>query len=253
MKLNKALYGCVQSALQWYKEISGYSVSISFQINRMDPCVFNKMDINGKQLTIVLHVDDLMFMGADDSINIAISKLKVKYGELTVHEGNVLPYLGMVFDFSKADKVRISMDKYVEDLLRLYDVKGKAKTPALPNLLTVNEASEVLCESEREEFHSRVAKLLYLAKRVRPEILPAIIFLTGRVNKATEDDKDKLNRILYYLNYYPKLGIGLSTQANSNSTSIISYIDVSFATEMDYKSRTGVVISFGGVQYMLNQ
>ena len=140
VKLNKALYGCVQSALQWYKEISGYLVSIGFQINRMDPCVFNKMDINGKQLTIVLHVDDLMFMGAEDSINIVISKLKEKYGELTVHEGDVLPYLGMVFDFSKADKVRISMDKYVEDLLRLYDVKEKAKTPALPNLLTVNDA-----------------------------------------------------------------------------------------------------------------
>ena len=243
VKLNKALYGCVQSALQWYKEISSYLVSIGFQINRMDTCVFNKEDINGKQLTIVMHVDDLMFMGAEDSINIVIGQLREKYGDVTVHEGLVLPYLGMVFDFTRSDKVKISMDKYVEDLLRLYEVKGKAKTPAMPDLLKVDETSKLLNESEREEFHSRVAKLLYLAKRVRPEILTAVIFLTGRVNCATEQDRDKLNRVLHYLNYYPKLGIGLST---TGTNMIFSFIDVSFATEVDYKSRTGVVISLGG-------
>ena len=242
VKLNKALYGCVQSALQWYKEISGYLVSIGFQINKMDPCVFNKTDLNGKQLTIVVHVDDLMFMGEENAINIAINQLRDKYGEVTVHEGKVLPYLGMVFNFSRKDKVLISMDKYTEDLLRLYEVKGKAKTPALPNLFQVDDTSSLLCESEREMFHSRVAKLLYLAKRCRPDILPAIIFLTGRVQCATEEDWGKLNRVLYYLNYCPTLGIGLN--ATSLNT-IFGYIDVSFASEVDYKSRTGVIISLG--------
>ena len=94
----------------------------------------------------------------------------------------------------------------------------------------------------REIFHSRVAKLLYLAKRCRPEILPSIIFLTGRVQCATEEDWGKLNRVLHYLNYCPKLGIGLSA---TNLNTIFGYIDVSFASEADYKSRTGVIISLG--------
>jgi hypothetical protein len=110
----------------------------------MDTCVFNKEDINGKQLTIVMHVDDLMFMGAEDSINIVIGQLREKYGDVTVHEGLVLPYLGLVFGFTRSDKVKISMDKYIEDLLRLYEVKGKAKTPALPDLLKVDETSKLL-------------------------------------------------------------------------------------------------------------
>ena len=152
-------------------------------------------------------------MGEENAINIVINQLRDKYGEVTVHEDMVLPYIGMVFDFSRRDKILIL--KYTEDLLQLYEVKGKAKTPALPYLFQVDDSRRLLYESERESFCSRVAKLLYLAKQCRPEILPAIIFLTGRVRYANEEDRGKLNRVLNYLNYCPRLGIGLST-TNSN-------------------------------------
>jgi hypothetical protein len=241
VRLNRALYGCVQSALQWHKEISGFLHSIGFTVNEMDPCVFNKVDKAGKQLTILMHVDDLLFMGRVEEIDATIESLRQKYKEITVHEGPVLPYLGMVFDFS-GDRVRISMDKYTDDLLKLYSVKSKAKTPATVSLFSINESSSRLSKEHTEEFHSRVAKLLYLAKRVRPEILPAVSFLTSRVLEPTEQDREKLNRVLSYLNYCPHLGIGLSSE---DSVKILGYIDVSFASDKDFKSRTGVVISLG--------
>jgi len=68
---------------------------------------------------------------------------------------------------------------------------------------------------------------LFLAKRVRPEILPAISF-TSRVLEPTEQDRKKLNRVLAYLNYCPHLGIGLSS---SEGIEILGYIDVSFASD----------------------
>ena len=58
-KLNKALYGTVQAAYLFWKNLSSFLVDdLGFKINAYDSCVANKM-INGSQCTIVWHVDDL--------------------------------------------------------------------------------------------------------------------------------------------------------------------------------------------------
>ena len=121
-------------------------------------------------------------------------------------------------------------------------MKSYAKTPAGTDLFSVDEESSRLDEAGAEEFHSRVAKLLYLAKRVRPEILPAIIYLTSRVNCSTQQDLGKLNRVLFYLNQFPGLGLGLSV---GKSLTVFGYIDASFGVHSDYKSHTGAVVSLG--------
>ena len=84
--------------------------------------------------------------------------------------------------------------------------------------------------------------MLYLAKRVRPEILPAVSFLTLRVLEPTKEDMNKLNRVLKYLNKFPHLGIGLSSV---DGMKIFGYVDVSFATDKEFKSRTGVFVTLG--------
>jgi hypothetical protein len=42
-------------------------------------------------------------------------------------------------------------------------------------------------------------KLLYLAKRARPDILTVVMFLCMRVQNATVQDRSKLDRVLGYL------------------------------------------------------
>ena len=65
-------------------------------------------------------------------------------------------------------------------------------------------------------FHSRTAKLLYLAKRVRPDILTAIAFLTTRTRAPTQDDYCKLERVLRYLNGTKEFGMML--ESNKDDT-----------------------------------
>ena len=61
---------------------------------------------------------------------------------------------------------------------------------------------------EKERFHSTVAKLLYLAMRVRPDIFLAVYFLSTRVREpSVEDSSNKLNRVLGYLKGTPRRGI----------------------------------------------
>ena len=60
VELQKALYGTLQASLLFWKELSNFLVKeLGFDFNPYDKCVVNKM-VNGKQCTIIWHVDDLI-------------------------------------------------------------------------------------------------------------------------------------------------------------------------------------------------
>jgi hypothetical protein len=77
-------------------------------------------------------------------------------------------------------------------------VKGQA-SPRNHSLFIVNKELQLLDENERKYFHSTTAKLLYLAKHTRPDILTLVIFLCTRVQYTSEQDREKLERVLGYL------------------------------------------------------
>jgi hypothetical protein len=58
LQLTCALRGCLKSALQFWKHLSGNLKQQGYILNPYDTCVVNK-EINGEQMTIVWHVDDL--------------------------------------------------------------------------------------------------------------------------------------------------------------------------------------------------
>lgn len=65
------------------------------KINPYDPCVFNK-EVNGNQLTVTLHVDDLKISHVDSfEVTKLIRYLEKIYGKVVVHRGKVHDYLGM--------------------------------------------------------------------------------------------------------------------------------------------------------------
>ena len=67
MKLKKALYGCMQSAILWYGTFKNSLEGMGFKINEYDPCVAN-LKINGKQCTICWYVDDTKILHVDPRV-----------------------------------------------------------------------------------------------------------------------------------------------------------------------------------------
>jgi hypothetical protein len=81
VKLQKALYGCLRSALLFYLKLLKDPEGYGFKLNPYDPCVANKM-INGKQFNITWHVDDLKLSHVDvKEVDKTIEWLKRIYGE----------------------------------------------------------------------------------------------------------------------------------------------------------------------------
>jgi hypothetical protein len=81
VKLQKALCGCLRSALLFYKKLLKDLEDRGFVVNPYDPCVANKT-VNGKQFTITWHVDDLKLSHVDvNVVDKMTSWLKIIYGE----------------------------------------------------------------------------------------------------------------------------------------------------------------------------
>lgn len=101
----------------------------------------------------------------------------------------------------KDGAVIIDMTNFTEKLLMTCgeDNLRAFPSPAGKDLFTVSEQAVKLEEHERILFHTNVAKLLYLTKRARPDILTAVGFLCTQVTRATVQDKLKLHCVLGYL------------------------------------------------------
>jgi hypothetical protein len=137
VKLQKALYGCLRSALLFYLKYAGDIESRVFELNPYDPCVTNTM-INHKQFTMVWNVDDIkMSHDEEKEVTRMIKSLKSIDGEyMRVLRGRVHNYLGMTLDFTKKGEVKVTMIDYLKKVISDFpkEITGTAVTPATTNL-----------------------------------------------------------------------------------------------------------------------
>ena len=66
--ITQAINGMLVSTMLFYHKLTQALLSYSFKLNQYDPCVANKM-VNGKQLTVCCHVDDLKSSHIDPKVN----------------------------------------------------------------------------------------------------------------------------------------------------------------------------------------
>jgi hypothetical protein len=252
VELLKALYGTLRAALLFWKLLSSKLVLWGFTINPYDWCVANKM-INGKQCTIMWHVDDLKISHVDPKVNtMIIGLIDAEFGKeapITVTRGRVHDYLGMTLDYTEKGKVKIKMVDYVAKLLAELppDMDGEAPTPAGNHLFVVNDNQTKVSEQKAQFFHTFVAKTLFLCKRARPDLQTTVAFLCTRVKCCDEDDYKKLQRMLQFIRATKDDYLTLSAHSLHN---VRWWVDASYAVHPDMKSHTGGAMTLGsGVVY----
>ena len=189
VQLDKALYGCVQSALLWYETYSRLLKDMGFEVNPYDQCVANAT-MEGKQCTVCWYVDDNKISHKKSTVvDKVIKEIEDRYGKMSVTRGKEHEFLGMKIKFKK-NKLEIDMKKHILKAMEVFpeEITRNAATPAKSFLFNVRDECEKLDNGRADSFHSVVAALLFVSRRCRLDIQTAIGFLTTRVSCSDEDD-----------------------------------------------------------------
>ena len=122
------------------------------------------------------------------------------------------------------------------------EVLGRVANPGNSQFFKVKSSSKPLEGAKADIFHSTVAKLLFAGKRGRPDLEPYIAYLCTRVSKSTNDDWNKLKRVLQFAKQTvnDKRTIGAKSL-----TDLYTWIDAAHATHPDMRSHTGGMMSLG--------
>jgi len=169
VKLQKALYGLMQASLLFYRKLRKELEDFGFRVNPYDPCVPNKDVGDGKQLTVIWHMYDLM---ASCVVNVELPKLSCYlaniYGpKLTMHVGNKHNYLGVDLEFEQDGRLNVLMVNYLKNVIKAFpeQIVGRAATPAGERLFDIRDKKEARpLEKERAiAFHHTTAQLLFMA------------------------------------------------------------------------------------------
>jgi hypothetical protein len=117
-KLQKALYGCLRSALLFYLKFMADLESNEFEINPYDPCIANKV-INGKYFSVLWQVDDIKISHKnEEEVTKMITWLKSIYGDdMRVSIGRVHDYLGMTLEFTKNGEGKVTIIDYLKGVV----------------------------------------------------------------------------------------------------------------------------------------
>lgn len=251
VRLDKALYGCIESARLWNDEISGRLTSMGFVANPRDRCIFNKTD-TGDQVTIIVYVDDLMMTSVNKNAVLKVEEeLRRTYGQFRTTSGTTLTYLGCTWDYSKEGVVKIGQAGMIQDLVtsrertheeRKGELKGSPHTPAALHIYEHTNDSPPLSEEHARMYHKDVATALFLGNRTRPDIVPALGELCKRVKAPTEEDDRKLDRMIAYLRSTRDVPLTLGC---SIPPTVTVSIDAAYSNRDEKRSTTGMCITLG--------
>jgi hypothetical protein len=126
------MYGCVKSALSWYKVFTLTLEDMGIVLNPYKPCMANCM-IKGKQCTIAWYVDVNMISHVDpEVVSMVIAKIETVFDKMTVTRCKDHNFLGMKVHFLDDNKAIINMKTHISEgiLESGLSIEREAATPA---------------------------------------------------------------------------------------------------------------------------
>ena len=204
LKLEKAIYGLVQAARQWWKKFTQIMAEMDFQPSMADPCLFvRKEKANQLPAFIILYVDDGGIFGTPEVIKNVLKEMseKLKVKDL----GKMESFVGFqLVEDKKEETVYLYQPKIIKRIEQkfghLIKTDREYKTPGAPGIMVVrpNPDDPKLDADMQTQYRSGVGMLLYLIKHSRPELSNSVRELTKVMDGATEAHWKMLLRVIKY-------------------------------------------------------
>jgi hypothetical protein len=169
-----------------------------------------------------------------------IEKLETRFGKITHENGDVISFLGLrIAQDPTTGEVTINQPSYIVDLTMDIPDINLPSCPATKDLLKRSDFGEPV---DRQDFLSRVMKLMFAATKTRPDILFPVSTLASNSSDPRESDLNSLNRIYLYLRGTRDFKMHLKCKTMDLSASV----DASHAIHRDNKGHTGMVLFISG-------
>lgn len=244
LKLNKSLYGLKQAPLIWHRTIPKVLGKLGFKSMINEPCLFCRSSSKGMVL-LGLYLDDLIVASSDVS---QITEVKEKLSSIFKMKDLEIAkkFLGMNIEF-ESSCIKVHLNDYISSLLRDCHVGDIKHTVTLAGQVSLDASQEGLDDfCDETEYRSIVGKLLYAANTVRFDISFIVLELSRHLNKLRYRHMDAAKRVVMYLKGTADLGLTFEYGATSD---LVSYSDAgcNTAQQPDSRSRTGSIVTYGGV------
>ena len=231
MQLLMALYGYRKAPRLWqdhFVKIVEDCVSVKMRRLKTEPSVF--VEDSGKELSLIMHVDDLLFFGDLSLANLLFEELAShlllkRMGELKspgdhgIYVGRTLTMLQDGYSWCGGDK----LVNTILDELQLQQAKYVA-TPAVKYSVKQELEAEELPVGEITDYRSSLGKLMYLAND-HPDIDFAVNCLARKSSCPTDLDIQRLRRVVRYIRGHPTVKWTFIADGDDFAPELIVYTD----------------------------
>ena len=245
-KLVKSLYGLKQSPRMWYERLSSALKRHGFHTSDYDDALFINLGLLPPVWCLVYVDDILMMSSSQDNLNICAAKLRSEF-EMTVSD-EPSQYLGMnVQKNMKTGEITISQEKYVQNMVKRYDVEPPRKTytPLIPPVEHVNKADKP--SMSQYEYQAKVGSLIYAATCSRPDLQFAVNYASQGNTIRSAYLVEKVKGILNYCAHTKSTN--LKYGGEDATLGLKGYCDASFGAncrDEDQRSNYGWIFTLGG-------
>ena len=248
LELEKAMYGCVQSPLMFFKTYAKQLEKMGLKQSLADPCIWYKHDENKRLILLVaVYVDDCIVTGTKSEVEAFKAGVKTRF-KIT-EMGPIKKHLGVWYEHEKKageESFRLSMESYKDEILNDWrEITGKepkpAKTPRFPGeTLTKNEGDEV----DKESYRKLLGRLMWFTRKLMPEALNAIRELAMYMGNPGREHWRAMGRLVGYIAGHDKVELRL---IKPRDLKVYAFVDSNYATNKETrKSVTGYFVTIGG-------
>ena len=203
LALDKAIYGLVQAARQYWKLMIDVLEQGGFKKSESDPCLVYKEDENGVCI-IIIYINDMLIVGSKVAVQSAITHLKQHF---QVKDPTTLAdYLGVEVKKSSDGKrawlgqptiLQTLAQNFQEEVLKMRSTLTPG-TPSFTGQKIVDEGAKIT-EEEQSRYRSGVGILLYLTKHSRPDIQNPVRELSKSMDGASKLQYRELLRVIKFV------------------------------------------------------
>ena len=250
LKLEKSIYGQVDSPRLFYEHLKRGMDKLGFQPADSDPCLFIHKEHN---IMVLNYCDDQIWLSPD---NLLIEKYvkelqHIGYDLVLEEQGDIFGFLGINFN-QEGDTIELSQTGLINKVIKYTGMEGASSktSPAPPEPLGSDKSGEPF--DEEWSYPAAVGMLLYISSNTRPDIQFSVHQVARFSHAPKKSHGQAVKRIIRYLIdtsdkgiiFKPDITQGLDCWVDADFSGLYGYEDEQ--DPVSVKSRTGFVLTLFG-------